>query len=533
LRYAEALGASGYRVTLAWQAGRTACRLVMGAALAIFAGAMIEAGALDPTALAWSVAALGLAGVAGLAAERCAARAEASVATGLRTAIERRLAAEAAAIIVAQPAGALIAGLQRQPDAVAALVIGHRAATTMLALGPLLAAAAIACVAWQAALALVVATPVMILFFILAGGMIEARAHAQETAFGRLASQFADRMRAMPTILANHGLAREHGKLGHRLRAYADGTVKLLTIAFLNAGIIDFFTSLSIAILAVFLGLAHLKLIALPGLADLQLWQSLFILLLAPEYFAPFRRYAENYHAKAEGAAAARAIDWLFEPGVSAKPAATAGLPADGACTITLPHVGKTVTIDLPPRGLVAVTGPSGAGKSTLLRILAEIETPGADAPPFVSPSIGAGAGATGWASTDIYVPGGTLAEVLSWRRAGVTPAALQTAAARLGLLDDALLPGGLTAAIADGGENLSGGQRMRIGIARIMLGAGPAFADEPTAKLDPLNAARVRQALAEIAGDRLVIVATHDDELAALASRRIDLGGGMEVHPA
>jgi ATP-binding cassette subfamily C protein len=148
--------------------------------------------------------------------------------------------------------------------------------------------------------------------------------------------------------------------------------------------------------------------------------------------------------------------------------------------------------------------------------MLAGIETPppGFEALPQLT------AEGCDWISTDIYVPAGTLAEAIGWNRGSRERAVLQAAAADVGLLDERLLPGGLDARIAEGGDNLSGGQRMRIGIARIMLSGGVVLADEPTAKLDPRTAKLVRQVLTEIAGLRLVIVATHDDRLIEAASR-------------
>ncbi|MGA7998661.1 MAG: ATP-binding cassette domain-containing protein, partial [Bradyrhizobium sp.] len=124
------------------------------------------------------------------------------------------------------------------------------------------------------------------------------------------------------------------------------------------------------------------------------------------------------------------------------------------------------------------------------------------------------------WISTDIYVPAGTLAEAMAWNRGSHERAVLQAAARHVGLLDERLLPGGLDARIAEGGDNLSGGQRMRVGIARIMLSGGVVLADEPTAKLDPQTAKLVRQVLTEMAKRRLVIVATHDERLIEAASR-------------
>jgi ATP-binding cassette subfamily C protein len=408
-----------------------------------------------------------------------------------------------------KPAGALVASLQRHPPAVAGLVIGHDAAKTMLGIGPLLVAAAIAALSWQAALAMMAAVPLMIVFFVLLGSGIRGRAESQEKAFGRLAAQFADRIRTLPTILSNHALQNEYGKIQARMIVYSDSTMSVLKLAFLNSGVIDFFSALAIAVLAVLLGLGHLKLLRVSGFYDLSLWQTLSILILSAEFFAPFRRYAEQYHVKAEGQAAAKEMDWLFQK------ADEAHLGDPGTAAISSPLGARGLT-ELPSSGLIAVSGPSGSGKSTLLRALAGLETPSSDLQP---PSRLTDEGCD-WVSTDVYVPAGTLAEAIGWNRGTIDPTSLRHAAARVGLLDERLLPGGLEARIAEGGSNLSGGQRMRIGIARVLLSNRPVLADEPTAKLDERTAQLVRRTLIEVAAGRLVVVATHDRQLITSAFR-------------
>ena len=421
--------------------------------------------------------------------------------------------------VQARPAGALVASLQRHPEALAALVVGHRAAAIMLSTGPLLAVLSILFVSWEAALVLLLASPIMIVFFVFVGGTIHARAAAQEKAFGQLAAQFSDRVRTLPTILASHGLDRERSKLEARMSSYAQSTMGVLKVAFLNAGIIDFFSALSIAVLAVFLGLGHLKLLQIPGFSDLQLWQSLFILMLAPEFFSPFRRYAEQYHAKAEGVAAATALDGFFGD-MEQEASRIAELPV-------LDRFGPETGFRLPRKGLVAIVGASGSGKSTLLRRLAGIEERGS------RPEEPAIEGVC-WIASDIPVLAGSLADAISWNRAPVRRPQLLATADRIGLLDDTVLPGGLDAQISPGGDNLSGGQRLRIGIARALLSKRTIMADEPTAKLDAVNAARVRQALVDCARDRLVVVATHDAELANRADTVLDLDEqGLAVREA
>lgn len=511
LAHARCLATADFRMTLVWQTARMVSRLAFAASLAALVGAMIESGQANLPLAAAAITTLVLSGLAGWAGDAQAAGAEAKVANRLRGAISDALGRMDAARLAERPAGTLIAGLQRHPEALASLVIGHAAGATMLVVGPFLAAAAILFVSWEAALMLFAAIPVMIVFFVLVGGVIHGHAAEQEKSFGRLAAQFADRIRTLPTILASHALIREQAKLEDRMQTYAQSTMKVLRVAFLNAGVIDFFSSISIAVLAVFLGLGHLKLVHIPGFSDLKLWQSLFILMIAPEFFAPFRRYAEQYHTKAEGNAAAGALDWYFETSGVSK--ADERSKNSIGRVFTVAHVGKHVEIDLPQSGLVAITGPSGAGKSTLLRMMAGVEIGGAPAQT-----------ACDWISTDIHVPGGTLGDAISWRRPSADRTKLLLAAGRVGLLDDRRLPGGLDAQVEEGGANLSGGQRMRIGAARMLLSDNTVFADEPTAKLDPENAALVRSALVDAARRRLVVVATHDGQLVRHADRRVDL---------
>ena len=505
LSIAERLAAPGLRNLLVLQAVRTALRLGFAAMAAMAAGRLVMGETVDPWLLAGMIALLAAACFAGFAAERVQASAENAVSTRLRAFAGERLDEMPARQLRSLSTGALIVSMQRHPESIAALVMGHRAATAMMAAGPLLAAFVLCFVSWQAALLVICLTPVMIMFFALVGNAIRRRADAQERAFGRLAGQFADRIRTLPTILANHATSAEEAKLGQRLEGYAGETIGLLRIAFANAGIIDFFASLSIAILAIFLGLGHLKLATIPGFSNLELWQSLFILMIAPEYFAPFRRFSEQYHAKAEGLAAADALDSLLD----AEPVAASTLPVLDRLRLTL-----------PTRGLVAVVGPSGSGKSTLLRRLAGLES-GAIPTPGTRPLA---AEEIAWVSTDAYVPEGALSQAISWNAGEPDRSRLENAACAIGLLDDALLPGGLDARLDKGGVNLSGGQRLRIAVARAQLSGRTVLADEPTAKLDRAAAEAVRRMLIEISGTRLVVVATHDRDLAAAAELVVDL---------
>ena len=512
LNSARAAAAPGLRRLLSWQLARTGLRIGFSAATAFLVGRLVMGGEAEAWLLIALPALMLAAALAGLMADRVQIRTETGVAAILRQQTGHRLQRMSARAIQTLPAGSLTISMQRHPPAVASLVTGHRAATVMMGIGPLAAASALFWVSWQAVLLMLALTPVMIVFFVLVGETIRARAVVQERSFSHLAGQFADRIRTLPTILANHGLAAEEAKLADRLQAYASNTMGVLRIAFLNAGIIDFFSSLSIAMLAVFLGLGHLKLAMIPGFSNLELWQSLFVLMIAPDYFAPFRRFSEQYHAKAEGQAAAAALDRL--------------LNVDDPALPTLRAVDEVMAgLELPHRGLIAFIGPSGSGKSTLLRRLATIEA-------GCSQDVLNGRKLS-WISGDCYVPGGSLADAICWNRDAASLAMIRDTVGEVGLLDDAMLPGGLDTLLAAGGANLSGGQRLRISIARAMLGEDVVIADEPTAKLDRATAEKIRTILGELATTRLVLVATHDRDLIALADRAISLSPVHEAEAA
>ena len=505
------LGRSRANQALLAQVVRALARLGFSASAAVVIGRLLVSGVVEP----WAALAAGtfvvFAAAMGCLADGIQAGAEMKLSSGLRAVAFDQLREMSARQIQSLPTGGLVVSMQRHPEAVAALLIGHRSASAMLTIGPLAAAAAIAVVSWQAALLMMGLTPVMIVFFALVGETIHRRAGQQEMALGSLAAQFADRVRTLPTILANHALDVEEKKLAVRLEAYAAHTMGVLRIAFVNAAVIDFFASLSIAMLALLLGLGHLKLAMIPGFSRLELWQSLFILMIAPEYFAPFRQFAEQYHAKADGLAAAEALDRLLASRHVAPP--------------RLPLV-DFAKISLPPVGLVAIVGPSGAGKSTLLRRLAGLDPERLEPPPGISEEN------ISWISNDAYVADGSLGQAIA-PSPGADQTRVKEAAERIALLDDELLPGGLDARVENCGENLSGGQRLRISIARALLSNGAVLADEPTSKLDSHTAALVRGTLQDMARSRLVVVATHDPALAGRANLTIDLTGGRPFEVA
>jgi ATP-binding cassette subfamily C protein len=160
----------------------------------------------------------------------------------------------------------------------------------------------------------------------------------------------------------------------------------------------------------------------------------LFILVVAADFFAPFRRYAEQYHCKAEGEATAKELEWYF---FTSNTASTGGDAAMAAAAVAARAFDPAT---LPQKGLIVVSGPSGAGKSTLLRMLTGVE--GATNAATTLPQVKT-AGCT-WISGDTYVPAGTLADAIAWNRDGANHSRIRGAAESVGLLDEEFLPAAL-----------------------------------------------------------------------------------------
>ncbi|MEO1043446.1 MAG: ATP-binding cassette domain-containing protein [Pseudomonadota bacterium] len=405
--------------------------------------------------------------------------------------------------------GDLAHRLSRQPGAAAGAVVSVRLGKTMSALGALAALVLMAILSWQAALILLLTMPIMVLFFIVIGRLTKAKASAQEVAIQELSGAFAEKIRCLPTITACDASEDQALNLGHVLTDYRIRSSQLLRVAFLNAAVLDFFSSLSIAMLAIFLGLGHLGLFSFPGLSGLSLSTTLGLLILAPEVFQPLRRYAELYHQAAEGEEALKSLDPIAT--CEAKVDTRLPLGRVGTRGVVLANHAVVGDWDLPSTGLIAITGPSGSGKTMLLKTLAGVEAP-------LAGQVFRAERHAAWVAVD------------AWLAAPTNSIDEAKALAKLRLTDDPRFRDGEGAAHAVAGE-VSGGQRVRFALAHALTQNDPIlFADEPTAKLDHRSAEAVRAALSDLAAERLVIVATHDPVLTALAVERVDLGARSEV---
>ncbi|HMD45852.1 MAG TPA: thiol reductant ABC exporter subunit CydD [Acidimicrobiales bacterium] len=323
-------------------------------------------------------------------------------------------------------------------------------------------------------------------------------------------------------------------------------TLATLRVAFLSALAIELLAGLGTGLVAMVLGLRLLH-------GTVALASALAVLLVSPEVFLPLRRAGAEFHASAEGQAAAQRILDLLDDGAtpSGGPATPLGPAPDPAHDpvwlrqVEVAHPGRPgptlgrVDLELAPGERVAIVGPSGVGKSTVLSVLLGFRRPdrghvGA------GPTDLAGVDPAAWRRRITWVPQrphllrATLGENLRLGHPEADDEAVAWALEATGL-DDlvAQLPSGLDTPVGEGGLSLSSGERQRVAIARAVLRDAPlVLLDEPTAHLDERAAARLADALAPWLEGRTVLVAGHRADLVAHPDRVLSLGADGRLRP-
>ncbi len=386
---------------------------------------------------------------------------------------------------------------------------------------PLLVALIVAAASPVSAAILLITLPFFVAGLALAGTAARATAERQLGALRDLNALFVDRLRALPEIRHFHAEDRILRQMRDSSRELARRTIATLRIAFLSGGVIEFFAAIAVALVAVYAGFSLLGILPVRVPETLTLLTAFFVLAMAPEFYLPFRRLAAAYHDRQLGEAAEAALTApAFCPAIGT--AEYSGLAADGLVVRHSdgPEIGP-VHFSIGETGLVALVGPTGSGKSSVLAAIA-------GRAPLAAGTLDWVAGAPpplGWAGQRPLILAGTLAGNFALARPGTPDAGILAVADSLGL-SPLITARGLHGAIDWRGSGLSGGERRRIGVARALLSGRPLLLlDEPTADLDAASAARVRAALADAARSRAILVATHDEALAALAGQVVRLG--------
>jgi len=402
------------------------------------------------------------------------------------------------------------------------------------AVAPILIIAAVA-VATPVAAAILLLTLIPFgLIMALAGGAAAEESRRQFLALERLSGLFLDRVRALPLVLAFQAEGTVTRDLAVAAEDLARRTIRVLRVAFLSSGALEFFAALSVALVAVYCGFNLLRLLPFPVPEQLDLKRAFFALALAPEVYAPLRRLAAAYHDRQAAEAAALTLAALPAPASAPVVVTFDAAPSVRFQAVTVTYgVGEAAVfngfdLDIAPGEVVALLGPSGSGKTTLLNLLLGL-APLSGGEVLVGEQrlshLGSIAPAVAWAGQAPVILPGTLADNLALAYPGATRDALERAARAVGL--DTVLgrQGGLDAPLDERGAGLSGGERRRLGLARAMLKPAPILLlDEPTAALDAASELALLPIIAQASEGRTTLIATHSEAVAALADRVVRL---------
>lgn len=476
---------------------------------------------------------------------RVAFRQARAVLTRWRAEAVAALAARSPVDIERPAAGLAASTLAEQAEAVVPYLARFQPARLRASIVPLVILLVVFASSWAAALVLLVAAPLIPVFMALVGWRAKAASEAQLVELGSMNAFLLDRLRGLATIRSLDAV----DVTARRLRADAESlrarTMAVLRIAFLSSAVLELFSALGVALVAVYIGfhlLGQLPFGTWGG--PLTLAEGLFILLLAPAFFEPLRDLSAVWHDRAAGEAALEALVGLSRKGCEL-PGAEDEDPAPALVTAEAPSVrieklrfshpgrGEPVFDDfnltVAPGERVALLAPSGGGKSTLLALLAGLVTPESGriiiaGEPLTARSAARLRRGIALIGQRPHVFAGSLAANVRLGREGIGRAAVEAALASAGLAEVARRRGAVP--VGENGVGLSGGEASRLALARIAVAPQTRLilADEPTAHLDSETAASITEALMRLSEGRTLIVATHDPVLAGRMDRVIDL---------
>lgn len=372
---------------------------------------------------------------------------------------------------------------------------------------------------WESGLVLLLVFPLIIIFMIILGYAAQSKAEKQYRTFQLLSNHFIDSLRGIDTLKL-FGVSKKYGKsIFASSERFRKATMASLKVGILSTFALDFFTTLSIAVVAVLLGLRLIN-------EGILLFPALTILILAPEYFLPIRDFSSDYHATLDGKNAMTAVTEILHQPEAQVPAVTVPRwQEDAQLTIdqlafSYEEKAALTDINLNVTGFkkIGIIGLSGSGKSTLINTLSgflvpdsgEITLGGVKTTAFRQAS---------WQEQLIYIPQNpyiyrlTLQENVAFYQPTATKEAVLKAIEVAGLTELlAELPQGLDTMLGEGERHLSGGQAQRIALARAFLDQQRKILlfDEPTAHLDIETEVALKERMLPLMENRLVFFATH-----------------------
>lgn len=474
----------------------------------------------------------------GWATEVMANRAAAAAKSELRRALVDRVATLGPAGLDTDKPGSVAVLATTGIDALDGYFARYLPQLVLAVIVPLAIVAAVIGVDWVSALIIALTVPLIPLFMALVGVSTSSRTQRRAEVLDRLAGHFLDVVEGLPTLKVFRRARAQAATIATFTDRYRRTTMETLRLAFLSSLILELLATVSVALVAVAMGLRLLA-------GDAALQTAFFVLILAPEAYWPLRRLGASYHASADGLVAARSVLDLLD-----RPARVCGTRTDVPNPSSSPLVVDRLEVIYPSRRLpalrelsmrvdpgehVAIAGASGAGKSTLLGVLLGLVEPTQGTVAIGGVDLST-LDPVAWRSRLAWVPQrphlfrGTLQDNVRLGAPGASDDAVSEAISAAGL-DPVIarLDGGVHATLDTDGIGLSVGERQRVALARAFVRDAPLLLlDEPTANLDGETEREVLDALLQLVEGRTVLLVAHRPTLLALADRVVELSPSL-----
>jgi thiol reductant ABC exporter CydD subunit len=472
--------------------------------------------------------------------ERMADRTSASAKSDLRQALVEQIADLGPAGIDRERSGSLVVLATSGVDALDSYFARYLPQLFLAVIVPITIIIVALGADWISAVIIAVTVPLIPLFMALVGASTKVRMERQVRLLQRLAGHFLDVVAGLPTLKVFGRAKAQVAAIRDITDQYRTATMATLKVAFLSSLILELLATISVALVAVAVGLRLLG-------GHLSLATALFVLILAPEAYLPLRLLGTNYHASAEGMKAAEDVFAVLERPLTPR-GTRRDIPDPSGCAIRIEQLdvhypGRSLpalsqaSFTVNPGEVVALVGPSGCGKSTLLSVLLGF-APAWTGSVHVGDVSMAAMDLDAWRAQVAWVPqrphlfARSIAENIRIARPDATDDEVGAAIAAAGLEEVvARLPMGPETVLGHEGAGLSVGERQRVALARAFVRDAPLLLlDEPTANLDGRTEENVLGAVRRLTAGRTVLMVAHRPSLLTLADRVVHLAPAVTV---